>query len=91
MYRLELTRDERRAIDHIGRSYAHGDDLFRLLWGNCQKYPDIDWDASATIIFEVPEHIAWQIRDMGEACCYNWDCFADELSLKLTEFCMNVV
>jgi len=92
MYNLTLTHDERRAIDWIGDRYCHGDELFKLLWGNCRHRPDnADWDSRETINFLVPEHIAWQIGQMGDECNYLWDCFAPELSEKLTEFCLNIV
>ncbi len=92
MYALTLTAGERKALDWIGNRYAHGDDLYRLLWGKCKATPDdADWDDSRPITFAVPEHVAWQIRDMGEDCDYCWDCFADPLCDKLNTFCGEIV
>ena len=92
MYTLVLTADERRAIDWIGDRYRHGDELFKLLWGGCRHRPEVlDWDSRETISFEIPEYIAWIIGQMGEECNYLWNCFADELSSKLTEFCLNII
>jgi len=92
MYILTLSAADRAAIDWIGNRYAHGDDLFKLLWSECHHRPEYaDWDYSGDISFEVPEHIAWAINEIGEEGAYCWDCFADDLSTKLTEFCMNVV
>ena len=92
MYTLTLTYGERRAVDWIGDRYRHGDELFKLLWSGCRHRPDnAEWQSRETITFEVPEHIAWVIGEMGEEGNYLWDCLASELSEKLTEFCMNIV
>ncbi len=92
MYQLTLTAGERKAIDWVGYRYSHGIDLYRLLWANSVISPDdADWNADCDIAFSVPEHVAWQIGEMGEEGNYQWDCFAPELAEKLTDFCMAIV
>ncbi len=90
MYTLTLTADERRAINWVGYRYSHGDDLHKLL-NKCRQRPDVDWDERCDITFEIPEHIAWEIGQMGDEGNYQWDCFAENLADKLTEFCMKLV
>ena len=92
MYYLTLTAGERKAIDWIGYRYDHGTDLYRLLWAKCDNHAsDCDWDFDGDITFAIPEHVAWEIKEMGERNNYLWDCFAPVLANKLTNFCMNVV
>lgn len=95
MYKLTLTPAERSAIDWIGNRYAHGNDLYSLLLGcECPQFSeddDFDWDCGEDIEFHVPEFIAWSIGEMGRENDYLWDCFADELAKKLTDFCMAIV
>ena len=91
MYKLALTASERQAIDWVGYRYSHGDDLYKLLC-KCDWFPnDRDWDSPKEIEFAVSENIAWQIADIGEESNWFWDCFAEELARKLTDFCMSVV
>jgi hypothetical protein len=92
MYKLTLTHDERQAIDWIGNRYGHGDDLFFLLIHNCQTLPsNADWFEEGNITFNIPEYVAWNIYAIGEECNFLWDCFVEELSAKLTNFCDNIV
>jgi hypothetical protein len=92
MYRLVLTPDERAAIDFVGNRYAHGDELYSLLWGECFSYPEtLCWDDCQDIGFKIPEIVAWDIRTIGEECQYRWDCFSPELAEKMTKFCMDIV
>lgn len=91
MYQLILTLAERQAIDWVGNRYAHGHDLYRLLWVESNPAPDVDWDSDCEITFAIPEHVAWQIAEMGAECNYLWDCFSEELSAKLTDFCLTTV
>ena len=92
MYCLVLTPDERAAIDWIGNRYAHGNDLYSLLWGECYPYPEnLNWDDYQDIGFKVPEYTAWEIRRIGEECEYRWDCFSPEFAEKMTKFCEQIV
>lgn len=92
MYALTLTKDERKAIDWIGNRYAHGYDLYNLLWGRSDCYPnDADWDADCDMTFITPENVAQKVNKMGEECEYRWDCFAPDLCEKLNQFCASVV
>ena len=92
MYKLTLTGDERKDIDWIGSRYPHGYDLFFAVWCCSEAVPDyLDWDSDEDIQFNVPENVAWKIRDIGEECRYMWDCFSDEFNQKMTDFCMKIV
>lgn len=93
MYRLTLTSGERRAIDWVGNRYAHGDELYRLLWAGCKHMlPEgADWDSEEEITFIVPESIAWSIADIADQCDNRWDCFADELAAKLSRLVGSIV
>lgn len=88
-YTLTLTPAERRAISWIGNRYGHGDRLAELLTTECES-PD-EFDADTDVTFEVPEHVAWEIREIGEECEYRWDCLGSDLAAKLTGFCDRIV
>lgn len=91
-YTLTLTAAERQAIDWVGGRYAHGHELFQLLYGRCPiEQEHCDWWSLGDLTFQVPEHVAWQIAEMGREGDYRWDCLADELSAKLTDFCLAIV
>ncbi len=92
MYHLTLTHEERKAIDWVGYRYGHGDNLYSLLWAQSEQTPnDVDWDSPQDITFAIPEHVAWEIQEIAEECEYRWDCFADSLASKLTDFCGQIV
>ena len=92
MYTLTLTSDERKAVDWIGNRYGHGNDLYKaLVKGDWQENDEWGWYGEGDITFTLPEYLAWQIRDIGEECEYRWDCFAEPLAAKLTEFCEKIV
>lgn len=95
MYTLTLTYAERKAIDWIGYRYGYGSDLRDLLEEGMSKVnPDYDcdkWEEPIDITFSIPENLAWAIHDIGEECEFSWDCFAEELADKLTNFCLGVV
>jgi hypothetical protein len=57
-YQLELTREERAAMDWIGDRYFHGHDLAMLLSG----LSEVDWESDETIDYRIPEHVAWAWR-----------------------------
>jgi hypothetical protein len=98
-YKLTLTKEERKAIDWIGNRYPHGHDLYRLLWieskvenESCINPWDLaDWGYDEDITFLIPESVAWEIDAMGLGSCYKWDCFSDELVIKLNAFCGQLV
>jgi hypothetical protein len=92
MYHLTLTNAERKALDWVGGRYAHGHDLYRLLWVHCEpEGNEHDWDSDAEITFDIPEDVAWQIMAIAEECEHRWDCFAPELVEKLETLCNQVV
>lgn len=87
-YELTLTKDERNAIDWVGYRYGTGDDLFKtLMRGN----PNHDWDFAGDVSFQIPEHVAWQIRDLCESEDFLFPCFSPEFAGKLQDFCDKIV
>ena len=95
MYELSLTLGERRAIDWIGYRYGHGDDLRHMLiyseW-HCQDKDSLNpWEEEGIITFKCPEHIAWEIRRIGEEDNFLWTCFSPELAQKMNRFCKKIV
>lgn len=88
MYTLTLTANERNAIDWVGGRYPHGDDLRKILW---KSNSDEQWDSSGDVTYQIPEHLAWEIGEMGRECNYIWDCFSIPLAKKLDDFCMEIV
>ena len=96
MYTLTLTSADRKAIDWIGNRYRHGDELYSLLWSECDQHaipdsngnPSDDWDSPQPIRFDIPENVAWQIVEIiGEGL----DCFSRDLCSRLWEFAGQVV
>lgn len=91
-YKLTLTLSERMAIDWIGDRYTNGDELFSLLQFCEGTSPeDADWDDERDLTFDVPEHVAWAIRDNAEREDGTWPCFSPDLASKLQAFCDAIV
>lgn len=92
MYKLTLTPSERRAIDWIGDRYAHGYDLYHLLWGtDCEITPEeVDWDSPVDILFDIPENVAWLIVDIIEGPD-GLACFSGDFQAKLYDFSAKIV
>ena len=88
-YQLVLTKEERDAIDWVGHRYWNGDDLYQCIlhsnWDSSTGFMDADED----IAFDVPEHIAWEIKARydEEGC----PCFAPELVEKIALFVEKIV
>jgi len=92
MYTLTLTHEERKAIDWVGYRYSNGDDLYKLLCSpGVQGDENIDWSDNATITFQIPEHIAWKIKENAESEDGFWPCFAQELTNKMQDFIDNII
>ena len=88
MYTLILTADERRAFDWVGDRYNSGK-IADLLIGCLPE--DREWGDDGDITFEIPEHVAWEIRELAEEEDFDWACFAPSLSGKLNDFCSGIV
>lgn len=88
MYRLTLTREERKAIDWVGYRYRHGDELYRLLWPLNHTPSEADWDADCEITFVVPEAIAWLIAGIIDE---DLDCLSPAFAGKLIEWRSKIV
>lgn len=101
MYSLILTHEERKAIDWIGNRYATGDELYRLL-STCERTiissPPMwdwldggDWIQNVDIQFNIPEHIAWQIKELFEQEELTFPCFSEGFKSKLLEWYWRIV
>ena len=86
-YSLRLTQEERKAIDTVGKSHAHGRGLHDLLWLQTVKLPDdAGWDDERELVFGMEEDTARQIADIADKCDHRWDGFDLELEEKMEEF-----
>ncbi len=88
MYNLTLSADERRAFDWVGYRYNSGK-VADLLIGCVPD--DQEWGADGDITFLIPEHVAWEIRELAEEEDFSWACFAPDLAGKLNDFCWDIV
>jgi len=94
MYTLILTSEDRKAIDWIGNRYRHGNELFSVLWSECDQHATgscsdcLNWDSPQPIRFDIPENVAWHIV---EIIYEGLDCFSDDLRSRLWEFTDKVI
>lgn len=91
MYELMLTHSERMAINWVGNRYGHGTDLYRQLLKGYWYPLDANWDSDVDIRFEIPEYVAWRIRDIGEEDNFLWTCFSPEFAQKMNDFCDKII
>lgn len=89
MYTLTLTRAERNAFDWIGNRYSNGNDMSDY-FSECLK-EDESWDDDGDLVFNIPESIAWEIKELAENDDMLFPCFADALRIKMTQFVDNIV
>jgi hypothetical protein len=89
LYTLTLTADERRAFDWVGDRYNAGAvaDLLR----DCIPDGQPEWEDDGEIVFTLPEHVAWRVRDLAEDEGNAWPCFATALAGKLNDLCWGIV
>lgn len=88
MYTLTLTAEERRAFDWVGDRYNSGW-VASLLLGCVLE--DREWGDDGDIRFDIPEHVAWEIRELAEEEGFTWPCFAPALAGKLNDLCWGIV
>ncbi len=88
MYKLTLTHDERAAFDWVGYRYNAGE-VAALIWEEYRG--ELEWDAEGDIEFEIPESVAWLIKELAEEENMTWPCFAPELRDKLNSFLDKIV
>ena len=88
MYTLTLTAVERRAFDWVGDRYNSG--KVASLLPDCIP-EDREWGDDGDIMFVIPEHVAWAIRELAEEEENAWACFAPALAAKLNDLCWGVV
>ena len=87
-YTLTLSLAERRAIDWIGDRYAHGNELYSLLWARCEQTPDdADWDDPRPIDFTFTPKRAHDLTTIRDDDQGHWTCFAPEFAKKFDELC----
>jgi len=83
-----LTAEERGAFDWVrGRDDA-GKVADLLL--DCIP-EDRAWSDDGAITFPLPEHVAWEIRDLAEEEGYSWACFAPPLVSELDDLCWSII
>lgn len=90
-YKLTLTAADRKAINFVGDRYAHGTELYQLLWHDSQCDPEDWWEYDGDMVITVPEHIAWEVQRIRAICEGRWDLFDTPLRRKLNEFCDRIV
>jgi hypothetical protein len=88
MYTLTLTADERRAFDWVGDRYNSGKVADLLM--DCIP-ENREWDDDGDITFQIPEHVAWEIKGLAEEEGYSWACFAPALAANLNRLCWSIV
>lgn len=88
-YELTLTQVEREAIDWIGHRYTHGDELYQALCKAQWSPADADWGSATPITFQMPEHVAWQVREAieGDDCT----CLDEPMAAKLWRFSDSII
>lgn len=93
MYRLMLTSQERKAFDWVGNRYSSsGDDVSTILLHDCkQEGEEKEWEGDEDITFLVPEHCAWDIRELADEEDNLFPCFADDLRAKMLQFIASIV
>lgn len=87
---LTLTYDERKAIDWVGYRYSTGDDFSKLLW-RCENDAIEEWLEKRDITFQIPENIAWQIKELFEEEDLLFPCFSEPFKEKLMKFYESIV
>lgn len=89
MYTLALTSNERKAFDWVGHRYVTGYEVSCLLMDCLTDYDE--WSNTEDIIFQIPEHIAWQIRDLSFLEGDFWPCLGGYLKRKMNSFIDSIV
>lgn len=89
MYKLTLTKEERKAIDWIGHRYRHGNELRDILDYSPQTDgAELEWDDGGAATYDLSESDAWTICEIVEE---GLDCFDPDLCAKLHDFAEGVV
>jgi hypothetical protein len=88
MYRLTLTQSQRQAFDWVSDRYNSGKVSDLLI--DCLP-EDIEWCDGGDITFLVPEHVAWEIKELAEEEDRLWPGFSDRLRNKLNTFLDTIV
>lgn len=86
-YELNLTLGERKGIEWIGDRYATGDDLRKIILKcDCIENEDWQWDDKRDYTFKIPEHLAWEIRELFMEEENRFPCFSPKFKEKLMSF-----
>lgn len=94
MYKLTLSREERKAFDFVGDRYATGSQIANVLFLLANNDDDEleYWDADdKDITFTIPERVAWEIKQWAAEEDYLWPLFAPDLKQKMQEFVDGIV
>lgn len=93
-YMLEIDPDWQKAVDFIGYRYESGHDFYDMV---IKYLRDNDqWGAGKSVIAQLPENVAWALRDMlcDEEGNINRDAtgmLADSVLVKLQTFFDSIV
>ena len=61
-YMLEIDPDWQQAIHFIGHRYESGDAFFDLVVDYLRK--NDEWGEGKTVVAQLPENVAWELREM---------------------------
>lgn len=86
-YKLTLTRADIAAFVWIGDRYSNGTKMLSALFIDNDK----DYDGEGEITLNVPEHRAWEVKELAEEDDLDFPCFADSLKKKMWEFLDKIV
>jgi hypothetical protein len=89
-YELILSKSEREAIDWVGDRYATGDAFYKCLLKG-RWMPDQMWGDEVDLTFLIPEHIAWEIKELFEQEEMRFPCFASPFAAKLLNFADKII
>ncbi len=87
-YRLSLTPGERQYFDWIGYRYECG--KIPNVLTDCMSEDD-EWSSDDPIMFTIPEHKAWEIRDLAESDTHMLTNCGSSLRAKLLGFFDSIV
>lgn len=95
-YSLTLSKKERDAIDFVGDRYSTGYDLKQALSKAAKQPTDTEWEEDGDITFAIPEHVAWEIKELAEQegggeGKYSFPLFAPALVSKFISFLDKIV
>jgi len=94
-YKLTLTESELKAIRFAGYRYYTGDDFMKIL-NSCNQTNDPNFDSCKTsngtdITYTIPEHKAWDIKELFELEDLRFPLFSDDFKAKLLKLYDSII